>query len=241
MRGFAYLADFGIASTLGGGSTLSRPGLAVGTAAYMAPERMSGDRVDERADVYSLACMFFECLTGRRPFPASDLLQALRAHLAAPRPLPSEHGADVPPALDDVVTRGMAKDPDDRYATAGDLAEAAREALAAPDVVAEPPTEVDGLTEAGLPAVEPAADVVPDQGPDDIGHRHPPDRQRTRGGAVGQARSGAAAPVAREVVRVAPRQGDPPRRRPPPMWARRPCTRPRAASAAPKRRGRPPR
>ena len=43
--------------------------------------------------------MFFECLTGRRPFPASDLLQALRAHIAAPRPLPSEHGADVPPAL----------------------------------------------------------------------------------------------------------------------------------------------
>jgi YVTN family beta-propeller protein len=161
VRGFAYLADFGIASTLGGGSTLSRPGLAVGTAAYMAPERMSGDRVDERADVYSLACMFFECLTGRRPFPASDLLQALRAHIAAPRPLPSEHGADVPPALDDVVTRGMAKDPDDRYASAGDLAEAAREALAAPDVVAEPPTEVDGLTEAGLPAVEPPPTSFP--------------------------------------------------------------------------------
>ena len=164
VRGFAYLADFGIASTLGGASTLSRPGLAVGTAAYMAPERMSGERVDGRADVYSMACMFFECLTGRRPFPASDLLQALRAHLTAPRPRPSEHGAVVPSALDDVVTRGMAKDPDDRFATAGDFADAARAALvaSAPPPAPEQPADAAGLTDTAQAfAVGGAADEAP--------------------------------------------------------------------------------
>ena len=96
-----------------------------------------------------MACMFFECLTGHRPFPAQDLLQALRAHLAAPRPRPSEHGAVIPPALDDVVMRGMAKDPDDRYASAGELAEAAAAALVAtvPAPVQDPPAEVGSLTE----------------------------------------------------------------------------------------------
>ena len=162
VRGFAYLCDFGIASTLGGASTLSRPGLAVGTAAYMAPERMSGERVDGRADVYSMACMFFECLTGHRPFPASDLLQALRAHLTAPRPRPSEHGAVVPPALDDVVTRGMAKDPNDRYATAGDFADAARAALSAPAPAPEQAPAAAGLTDTAQAfAVGGAVDEAP--------------------------------------------------------------------------------
>ncbi len=161
VRGFAYLADFGIASTLAGGSTLSRPGLAIGTAAYMAPERMSGERADARADVYSMACMFFECLTGHRPFPASDLLQALRAHLTLPRPRPSEHGAVIPPALDDVVTRGMAKNPDERYSTAGDLAEAARAALVASASTATPEAAPEAVrvteTEQALPVVASAA------------------------------------------------------------------------------------
>ena len=189
VRGFAYLADFGIASTLGGASTLSRPGLAVGTAAYMAPERMSGERVDGRADVYSMACMFFECLTGRRPFPASDLLQALRAHLTAPRPRPSEHGAVVPSALDDVVTRGMAKDPDDRYATAGDFADAARAALvaSAPAPAPEQPADAAGITDTAQAfAVDeaPAAAASEGRGRSPEGPSAPPGGEMASAGAA---------------------------------------------------------
>jgi serine/threonine-protein kinase len=127
-RGFAYLVDFGVASTLGG-STLSRPGLAVGTASYMAPERMIGDSWDHRADVYSLACMFYECLAGRRPFAAEDLLGVLQAHLKLPPPRPSALRPELPRGFDDIVARGMAKDAADRFLSAGELAAAARKVL----------------------------------------------------------------------------------------------------------------
>ena len=90
-RGFAYLADFGIAGEVGDRTT-SRPGLALGTTAYMAPERMTGDPYDHRIDVYSLACVLAECLTGERPFPADDVLGAVAAHLNQPPPRPSTLG-----------------------------------------------------------------------------------------------------------------------------------------------------
>lgn len=125
---FAYLVDFGIAHSTTD-LTLTATGSAIGSYAYMAPERFEDVPVDHRADVYSLACVLHECLTGSVPFPATSISSVVRAHLAAPPPRPSTIRPGVPAAFDEVIAIGMAKNPDDRYRTAGDFAAATRAAL----------------------------------------------------------------------------------------------------------------
>ncbi|WP_062994073.1 serine/threonine-protein kinase [Nocardia mikamii] len=125
--GFAYLIDFGIARAAGQ-TTITATGFTVGTLAYMAPERFTGHG-DSRSDVYSLACVLYECLTARRPFGDTDAVRQLHAHLHEAPPRPSAADARIPAALDAVVARGMAKRADDRYRTAGELAAAARAAV----------------------------------------------------------------------------------------------------------------
>lgn len=125
---FAYLVDFGIANAATD-ETLTELGTAVGTYAYMAPERFTAGEVTHRADVYALTCVLHECLTGAQPFQGDSVSIVITAHLNQPAPRPSQLRQGIPPALDEVVARGMAKDPEHRYASAGEMAKAATDAL----------------------------------------------------------------------------------------------------------------
>ncbi|MCX6463563.1 MAG: serine/threonine-protein kinase, partial [Pseudonocardiales bacterium] len=127
-RDFVYLVDFGIAGVVDSPG-LTRTGTAVGTSAYMAPERFTGARWDHRVDVYALACVLYECFTGGRPYPAESVVGALYAHVNQPVPRVTAVRPDLPAALADVVARGMAKRPEERYPSAGALMTAAREAV----------------------------------------------------------------------------------------------------------------
>ncbi len=152
---FAYLVDFGIAY-VGSESGLTSAGAAIGSCAYMAPERFTGGRVGPAADIYSLACLLYECLTGSAPFPTGELSQLMGAHIMSPPPRPSQTGPRVNAVFDAVVTRGMAKQPENRFPTAGDLARAANAAAIAAQVPTAPRPEIDETpTTYRIPAMPP--------------------------------------------------------------------------------------
>jgi ABC-type amino acid transport substrate-binding protein len=129
-REFVYLIDFGLARTAGDAG-LTTAGSTLGTMAYMAPERFEGKQVDATADIYALACVLYECLTGVRPYPADSLEQQIAGHMTQEIPRPSAVDPRLA-AYDEVIAKGMAKKPAKRYPTAGELAAAARRALNAP-------------------------------------------------------------------------------------------------------------
>ncbi|MFE3022545.1 serine/threonine-protein kinase [Nocardia tengchongensis] len=133
---FVYLIDFGIARAVGE-TRLTSTGATIGTFAYMAPERFTTGTADARSDVYALACVLYQCLTGRTPYPATALEQQIAAHLTQPPPRPSVLRPQIGFVLDDVIATGMAKDPDQRYQTTGELAAACVAAATA----AAPPAE----------------------------------------------------------------------------------------------------
>jgi serine/threonine protein kinase len=124
-----YLTDFGLAKlALSGGQT--RTGMFVGTIHYAAPEQFEGGRVDARTDVYAAGCVLYNMLTGSAPFPRDSEAAVMWAHLSAGPPSVREAVPDLPVEFDAVIARAMAKDPDDRYPSAGDLG---RDAMAAVD------------------------------------------------------------------------------------------------------------
>ena len=179
-----YLADFGITKHTLSRSGLTATGQLVGTIDYVAPEQIQGKPVDGRADIYSLGCVLYECLTGRVPFVKDLDAAVIWAHVEEPPTPPSAIRPELPGGIDDVIKCALAKSPDDRYATCREFVAAARAVLepvqqtspaadvdvaAAPPTVlavpgirestASPPAQVAGAT-AGTPTQEPVTSLL---------------------------------------------------------------------------------
>ena len=179
----------------------------VGTVDYVAPEQLRGDPVDARADIYSLGCVLYEALTGDIPFPRDSEPAKMWAHVSEPPPSVRARRPDLSPELDDVLRRAMAKDPDDRFPSAGDLGRAAVAAVAG----------------RALPAVERSVatgDAAPDTSVSP--QRRPVESRRRR----------RSRPSSRRPRRPRRRLRRPRRRRPSPTRPPRPAPRPQTLGAA---------
>lgn len=167
-----YLTDFGLTKRTDSHSGLTVTGQFVGTIEYVAPEQIEGKDVDHRADVYALGCVLFEVLTGTPPFHADQDAAMLWAHLTQPPPRPSERRPGLPPSLDGVLARAMAKERDQRFGSCREMLAAARAALAAPVSPATtavpappPPPPPAGPTPLPGPATGPGGIQQPGQPP----------------------------------------------------------------------------
>jgi hypothetical protein len=127
-----YLTDFGLVKEMTPSSKLTRSGQLLGTIDYVAPEMIKGLPSDPRSDIYALGCVLFHCLVGRVPFDADSEVAKIYGHLNETPPPPTALVPGLAPELDEVVGRAMAKEPADRYLTAGDLGAAAIAAAAKP-------------------------------------------------------------------------------------------------------------
>jgi serine/threonine protein kinase len=125
-----YLTDFGLTKQIGSSSGVTASGAFVGTLDYVAPEQIKGDAVDARADIYALGCVLFELLTGSAPFASrEEKVAKIYAHIQDEPPSLLAVRPDLPPAFEQVVLRALAKDPDLRQPSAGDLARGASAAV----------------------------------------------------------------------------------------------------------------
>src|SRR4051812_6086079 len=135
-----YLTDFGLSKNPSADSiALTAQGEFVGTIDYTAPELVLGKDADSRLDVYSLGCLFYECLVGHPPFPKERDVEVLYAHIQDPPPRVSAARPDLPPALDDVIVKAMAKKPEDRFPSCSAFIDAARTIVGEPAPASGPP------------------------------------------------------------------------------------------------------
>ena len=127
-EGTAFITDFGLAKD-SQGSVLTRPGQALGSLDYMAPEQIRGEPVTAASDVYALGCVMYECLIGAPPFADRQGMRVLWAHLQDEPANPCDRRADLPPAVGDLILRALDKEPQNRPQTAGEFARMLRDAV----------------------------------------------------------------------------------------------------------------
>jgi serine/threonine protein kinase len=159
----AYLTDFGVAKqTTARG--LTSTGHFLGTVEYAAPEQIEGGPVDARTDVYALGCVLYECLTGSPPYEHGTEHAVLHAHLVDPPPSVTRLRPELPQAFDGVIASAMAKAPDDRFNSCGELAHAARAAASgtARRIDGAPPGRADTIPSPPIPPPEIPASAAPE-------------------------------------------------------------------------------
>ena len=122
--GMVKVTDFGIAKAMEGETQLTASDVRLGTPRYMSPEQVRGEELDPRSDIFSLGVVFFEMLTGKGPFGGDSFLVIMRKIIETEPEIPEECEAEIPPAVREMLRKSLAKDPDDRYQTAADLARA---------------------------------------------------------------------------------------------------------------------
>ncbi|QLY31872.1 serine/threonine-protein kinase [Nocardia huaxiensis] len=146
------LTDFGVAKSTDDTLELTQAGSFVATIAYASPEQLSGERVDHRADIYSLACSFFKLVTGRNPYPSTQPTRVMIGHLHEPPPRISEVNFALPPAVDQVLAVAMAKNPAERFDTCHEFTTALRQALVHGVSTLAAPTAPDSVRHFSAPA-----------------------------------------------------------------------------------------
>jgi serine/threonine protein kinase len=162
--GNAFLSDFGLAKLLGSQSFQTQTGAVMGTPAYMSPEQWRGTDVDARADIYALGILTFEMLTGQLPFNADTPFAFMHMHANEPPPSILERNAALPPAMSQIIRKALAKDPNERYQSAGALAEAVRRAVAGAEGSQRIDTSYSGYSGVSGSAWSSVKDGAPPQG-----------------------------------------------------------------------------
>ena len=120
--GDVKVMDFGIARAISdAASTMTQTAAVVGTAQYLSPEQARGETVDSRSDVYSAGCLLYELLTGRPPFVGDSPVAVAYQHVREPAMPPSDHDTDLPPEVDAIVMKSLAKRVEDRYQSAAEM------------------------------------------------------------------------------------------------------------------------
>lgn len=157
-----YLMDFGLAKMIAASTNLTQSGAVLGTPAYMSPEQWRGDPVDGRSDIYALGVMLYEMVLGKPPFEADTPFSLMYKHLNDAPPPPRDLIPDLPPAVELVILKALEKDINERYQSAGAMAQAFREAVRASIDIAPatvPARQAEPPAESSEP--EPSESVIP--------------------------------------------------------------------------------
>jgi len=142
-RGNCLLTDFGLAKIVEGRMNLTTSGAVLGTPAYMSPEQGLGQTPDGRSDIYSLGVILYEMATGRAPFKAETPMAVMIKHIHDPLPMPSTINPKLIDSVERVILKAMAKEPNERYAAAAEMAQAIQGAI--PETMEEPPAHGDAV------------------------------------------------------------------------------------------------